>query len=102
MKPFLEAGLGFRESGQPSCAPTHVDSDQEYFRSLTAAFLSLPPCRMIGKAYLTKERSECYPLLGRWTELFRTPVDLSLGTCGAVVAAGKMMPGEEMDVGGNV
>ncbi|XP_065410647.1 adenylate cyclase type 10-like [Chrysemys picta bellii] len=65
-------------------------------------YLGISEKPMIGQAYLTKERSEYYHLLGRWTELFGTPVDLSLGTCGAVVAAGKRMPKEEMDVGGNV
>nr|XP_042703915.1 adenylate cyclase type 10-like [Chrysemys picta bellii] len=65
-------------------------------------YLGISEKPMIGQAYLTKERSEYYHLLGRWTELFGTPVGLSFGTCGAVVAAGKRMPKEAMDVGGNV
>lgn len=62
---FLGSRTWVQRQWAPSCAPAHIDSDQEYFRSLTATFLSLPHCRMIGKAYLTKERSEYYPLLGR-------------------------------------
>lgn len=46
---------------------SHVDSDHEYFISLTDSFLSLSCCRTIGKATLTTERSEYYPLLGRCT-----------------------------------